>query len=156
MPQNTDNKWIPPVSFYFRVVFQWGKHRITVPFMEVTGLDTELETTKIQALGDDGGQILVTGEVKHSNLVLKRPLEPLNEELTDWMKRCFSFMVGENKIKPCLLVIFLLGADGRPYACWVCTQVFPIKWSLSAMDAQKSELSIETLTLTCKTIERKK
>lgn len=156
MPKSSDNKWIPPVSFYFRVVFQWGKHRITVPFMEVTGLETELQTTTIKPLGDDGGQLLATGEIKHSNLVLKRPLEPLSEELTGWMKECFSFMVGQNKIRPCLLVIFLLGADGSPLTCWVCREVFPIKWSLSPMDAQESKLSMETLTLTCKTVERKK
>ena len=156
MSEESDNRWIPPVSFYFRVVFQWGSHEIAASFMEVSGLDEEMETKKIQPLGDEGGQVLVTGEIKHSNLVLKRPLEALDQELAGWVKECFSFMVGENKIRPCILIISLLDAEEKPYASWVCTQVFPIKWNLSPMNAEESRLAMETLTLTFKTMERKR
>lgn len=155
MSKKSDSNWVPPVSFYFRVVFQWGSHRIKGSFMEVSGLDQEMEIKKIQPLGDDGGQTLVTGEIKHTNIVLKRALEPLDEGLASWVKECFSFMVGENKIRPCLLIITLCDANKKPYASWVCTQAFPIKWSLSPMNAQESKLSMETLTLTFKTLERK-
>lgn len=155
MSQERDNSWIPPVSFYFRVAFQWGNHETHGSFMEVSGLDEEIAVKQIQALGDDGGQTLVTGEIKHTNITLKRPLESLSGELASWVKECFSFMIGENKIRPCLLIISLLDANENPYASWVCTQAFPIKWSLSPMNAQESQLSIETLTLTFKTLERK-
>ena len=155
MSEESDKRWVPPISFYFRVVFQWGGHSVSASFMEVSGLDVEMKTQTIKTLGDEGGQVLVTGEIVHTNLILKRPLEALTQELADWVKECFSFMTGENKIKPCLLIISLLNVDETPYASWVCTQAFPIKWSLSPMNAEESKLAIETLTLTFKTLERK-
>lgn len=112
-------------------------------------------TKTIQPLGDDGGQILVTGEIKHNHIVLQRPLESIDRKITKWVKQCFSFMVGQNKIRPCLLIISLLDAKGRPSASWVCTQVFPVKWSLAPLKSDKSDLSIETLTLTYKTLQRR-
>ncbi len=154
MPDGNNNNWIPPVSFYFNVVFQWGSQQATASFMEVSGLEMEIGTKGINPLGNDGGQTLPTGEIKHSNIVLKRPLEAIDREIAKWVKECFSFMVGKNKIRPCLLIISLLDADGQPYASWECMQAFPIKWSLSPMNAEESKLSIETLTLTCKTLER--
>ena len=155
MSEESDKRWVPPISFYCRVVFQWGGHSVSASFMEVSGLDVEMKTQTIKTLGDEGGQVLVTGEIVHTNLILKRPLEALTQELADWVKECFSFMTGENKIKPCLLIISLLNVDETPYASWVCTQAFPIKWSLSPMNAEESKLAIETLTLTFKTLERK-
>lgn len=154
MPDGNNNNWIPPVSFYFNVVFQWGNQKTTASFMEVSGLELSMNTKMIHPLGDGGGQILPTGEIKHSNIVLKRPLEAVDKELAKWVNTCFSFMVGKNKIKPCLLIISLLGSDNQPYASWECSEVFPIKWSLSPMSSGESKLSIETLTLTCKTLER--
>lgn len=55
MSQESDkNRWIPPVNFYFRVVFQWGKHEIAASFMEVSGLDVEMETKRFhQAIKGD-------------------------------------------------------------------------------------------------------
>ena len=154
MPDGNNNNWIPTVSFYFKVAFQWGSQQTTASFMEVSGLELEMTTTKISPLGDDGGQILATGEIKHSDIVLKRPLESIDKEIAKWVKECFSFMVGQNKIRPCLLIISLLGPDKQPYASWECLQAIPIKWSLSPMNSEESKLSIETLTLTCKTLER--
>lgn len=154
MPDGNNNNWIPPVSFYFNVVFQWGSQKTTASFMEVCGLELSMTTKMIHPLGDDGGQILPTGEIKHSDIVLKRPLVAIDKELAQWVNTCFSFMVGENKIKPCLLIVSLLGADGQPYASWECSEAFPIKWSLSPMNSEESKLSIETLTLTCKTLKR--
>lgn len=154
MPDGNLNNWIPPVSFYFNVVFKWGSQQTTASFMEVSGLDMEMTTTEIKPLGDDGGQMLATGEIKYSNIVLKRPLRAIDKEIDKWVKECFSFMVGKNKIRPCLLIISLLDSDNNPYASWQCMQVFPIKWSLSPMNAEESKLSIETLTLTYKTLER--
>lgn len=154
MPDGNNNNWIPPVSFYFNVVFQWGSQQATASFMEVSGLEMSMTTKKIHPLGDDGGQLLPTGEINHSNIVLKRPLEAIDKEIAKWVKECFSFMIGNNKIRPCLLLISLLDPDNQPYASWKCSQAFPIKWSLSPMNSEESKLSIETLTLKCKTLER--
>lgn len=155
MSQGNDDIWTPPVNFYFNVVFQWGTQNATASFMEVSGLAQELVIKTIQPLGDDGGQTLVTGEINHEKIVLKRPLEPVGETIAGWVKECFSFMVGQNKIRPCLLIISLLNSEGNPFASWECTQAFPVKWGINPLNSNKSELSIETLTLTCKTLVRK-
>ncbi len=155
MTVSKKSAWVPPVSFYFKVVFQWGSQKTTASFIEVSGLEEEMLTKTIQPLGDDGGQILVTGEIKHNYIVLQRPLESIDKKITRWVKQCFSFMVGHNKIRPCLLIISLLDAKGHPSVSWVCTQAFPVKWSLSPLKSDKSDLSIETLTLTYKTLQRR-
>ena len=151
----SNDSWLPPVEFYFQVQFHWGSQHIGASFMEVSGLDQEMIIEDLSQAGDDGTKIKIPKEIKHGNIVLKRSLEPLDEKITAWVKSCFTYTM-EGWISPCNLVIFLMNTKRQAVACWACSRAFPTKWNLGVLDAQKSGLAVETLTLTYNRMERKK
>ncbi|MDU1891990.1 MAG: phage tail protein [Dysgonomonas sp.] len=154
MPQKKES-WTPPVEFYFQVQFHFRDQRISASFMEVGGLEQEIITEESGLAENDGTRIKLLKEIRHGNITLKRSLEPVSEKITAWVKGSFSY-IENGRISPCMLVIFLMDSKRHAVACWACSHAYPIKWSLSTLDAQKSGLAIETLTLTYNRIERKK
>lgn len=146
--------WVPFVDFYFQVQFHFGDQRLTASFQEVSGLEQEIMLQDLAQVGDDGVKIRLPKEVVHGNIVLKRALEPLSEEFSDWVNKCFNYATN-GRIIPCNMVISLMDAERNSIACWSCSHAFPIKWSLGALDAQRSGLAIETMTITYNRLERK-
>lgn len=148
-------EWVPPVEFYFQVQFHQGTKRFDASFMEVGGLEQEIMLQESGSTGDNGTKMKLPKEISHANITLKRPLTPISEDITAWIKKCFSYST-EGMITPCTLIIFLMDSERHSVACWTCTHAYPVKWSLGVLDAQKSGLAIETLTLTYNLMERKK
>lgn len=138
---------VPPVAFYFSVEFRWGAVFVNASFMEVGGLEQEIEFDEISQIGSDGSKISLPKSVKHPRLTFKRPLEPLLSPISIWINDCFSFLEG-GWIEPCTLTIKLMGKYNIPVAAWICTRAFPVNWKLDTLDSQKSALSMETLILT--------
>ena len=156
MPGGDDKNWTPPVNFYFRVEFQWGSSndKTVASFLEVSGLDEEVAVEAVKS-NIEGG-MRPTGRIKHGNIVLKRPLKYLNEDIRKWVKECFSFTLGDNRIRPCLVIISLLNPEGKPCAGWECSRAFPVKWSLDPMNSSESKLAIESLTLCYSRLSRRR
>lgn len=150
-----DNNWAPPVEFYFQVQFHLGSQRFTASFQEVSGLEQELKLQELSQAGDDGVKIRLPKEVVHGNITLKRALEPLTEDISNWVNKCFNYATN-GFISPCNMVISLMDSGGKSVACWSCNHAFPIKWNLGTLDAQRSGLAIETMTITYNRLERKK
>lgn len=152
-----DNKaeWALPVSFYFRVVIQGTPKIPDTDFLEVSGLKLEIETEELQEGGENDFLHHLPKRVKHGNLVLKRALEPLSNDLEAWIKETFenSFAV---KIKPRDIVIFLMDEKGKALRCWLCSHAYPVKWEVGGFNAQENKLAIETLELCYNLLERKK
>jgi len=151
----SDSKtWKPPVLFRFSVEFQWGKDKASASFAEVDGLGQSLELSP-QTGRDNGGQMLVKG-VNVDELVLKRAIEPLSDEITGWIKECFGFLDG-GWIRICDISVSLLDEDGtRELARWKCLRAVPVKWKLAPLNASESKVAIETLSLKYKELIREK
>lgn len=146
-------QWSSPVSFYFQVQFH-GSPKITgARFQEVSGLKLERKVTELKKGGDCENIQYVPDELTHGNIVLKRALEPLDESFTQWVKECMAL---SGKIKPRNMVIFLMDANRQALACWFCSEAYPVKWELGALDAMKNELAIETVEMAFNVLERKK
>lgn len=95
-------EWVSPVSFYFQVQFH-GEPKITgARFQEVSGLRLERKVTVLKKGGDRENIQYVPDELTHGNVVLKRSLEPLDENFTQWVKECMAL---SGKIKPRNLVV---------------------------------------------------
>lgn len=139
--------WKPPVLFRFSVVFLWSYDWASASFAEVDGLSQELE------LSESKPRMNLASEVKMSDIVLKRALEPLGEKITLWIENTFQFLYGV-KIKPCILMISLLDEHGLTAASWMCDRAFPIKWSADPLKASESRLASESITLRCDSIRR--
>jgi len=145
--------WTPPVNFYFRVDFQRGKEHIKASFMEVSGLEMQINVT--DRLDDNNTRTKMPVSLSHGNVTFKHPLAPLSEPFTEWMNACFSYMESEGrKINTFDMVIKLLDSQGKPLAGWLGRHAYPTRWSLNALDAMKSELSNETITMTCASLKR--
>ncbi len=143
------NTWAPPVLFHFSVEFQWDGDRASASFSEVDGLGQELELAR----PEKGNEKELPKDVKVTDLTLKRAVEPVNEKITVWVKNTFRFLYGA-KIKPCTLLICLLDGQGKPAAKWICERAFPVKWTVSPLNASESRIAIETITLRYETLRR--
>lgn len=147
-----NQEWAPPVSFYFQVQFH-GEPKISgVRFQEVSGLRQERRMDPGEA--EDFQNLSHTHmKLSHENIVLKRALDPLDEELSEWIREC---MASSGKIKPRNLVIFLMDMNCQAVACWFCMKAYPVKWEVSSFNAMKSQLAIETVEMAFDMLERKK
>lgn len=139
--------WKPPVLFHFSVEFQWGKDKASASFAEVDGLGQEL------VLETGSNKVDLASDVKVSDVILKRAIEPINEKITVWVRNTFLFKYGA-KIKPGTLHISLLDEQDKIAARWTCEWAFPIKWTVNQLNASESKIAVETITLRCKSLRR--
>lgn len=147
--------WVPPVSFYFKVVFQGSPKIEDAGFLEVSGLREEIEVQELQEGGENNYFHQIPKRVKHGNLVLKRALEVLGNPLETWIKDTLEGGFAK-RIKPRNIVVMLLDAKGKALRCWWCSNAYPVKWEVTAFNSLDNKLAIETLELCYNLLERKK
>lgn len=145
MASTTNFVFYPPVSFYFKI----SVHGFDTEsdFQEITGLSMNVDTVAL----NEGGQNLYVHNLptraKSERLVLKRGLK-VSSSLINWCKKAIE----EFSFSPKNIDIFLLD-PGAPdssnniLASWHLTNAFPVKWSLSSLNAMNNELAIETIEL---------
>lgn len=146
------DSWRSPVGFHFSVAFLLGGAQVSASFSEVDGLSQEMEFGVRSR--KSSGRAYFPKEIKVSSLVLKRALTPLDDRLTAWIRKNFSFLK-DGRIEPCdKVIVSLLDENHDPVAGWECRWVIPVKWQLSPLDSSQSKIAIETLTLKYKELER--
>ena len=136
----------PPLSFRFGVLFfALGSipNPIDTLFQKVSGLGSTVETTPVE----EGGQNLYTQslpqKVKYENLTLERGLvigSPLAIE--------FDKAMAQFKFTPSNILVTLLDNTRLPIAGWLFMKAYPIKWSVSDLDADANTVVIERMELT--------
>ena len=94
--------------------------------------------------------------IAYGNITLKRHVTPLRDDtFTQWINVCLKADKDKGEyIKPYDMVIKLLDKDGNPLEGWNCVCAYPVQWSLSVLNAEKSDVAIETIIMTCNRIER--
>lgn len=142
-----------PVSFHFLVDFQKLGEHFQVSFSEVSGLDIQLKGEA--RLNDTGVRVTLPGEQNFGNITLKRSIVPIGtkDAFSTWVNKVFTSDKGKF-IVAYDAVIKLLDDEGTPVAGWKCSCTYPIHWTLSDLNAGKSEIAIETIVLACNRIER--
>lgn len=137
----------PPVSFYFNVVFMNVPLVGDMSFQEVSGLGAEMATEELREGGENSFSYQLPTRIKHSNLVMKRPIAPnLLDPLAFW----FSMSLGGELVTSVVTVdlsVYLMDALGLPMRYWYVSDAYPVKWDCSSFASSKNELSIETLEL---------
>lgn len=135
------------VGFHFRVTFENlpnGKSE-DVRFQSVTGLDVQFETESWK----EGGENRFTHELPvrskfSSSLTLKRGLlKPGESGITDWCNNAFVNL----KIIPVNLSVELLNEEHNVLVKWDVVHVWPKSWKIGELNAERSEVLIETLEL---------
>ena len=135
----------PPLGFRFGVVFFIAgvvPNPIDTLFQKVSGLGSTIETTSVS----EGGQNLYTqklpDKVSYENLTLERGVfvgSPLVIE--------FNIAMSLFKFAPSNVLVMLLDNTSIPIASWLFMKAFPVKWSVSDLDATSNDVVIETLEL---------
>lgn len=136
--------YYPPVGFHFRVEFQGipGLQKQDAYFQEVTGLSRELETESIKSGGENRFTYKLPTRGQYPNLVLKRGLF-LDSAIIKWANDAILHL----DIKPVTVLVTLLNEKHQPLQTYNCVNAWPLKWSVTDLNAQESRLVVETLEL---------
>jgi len=149
------NSWTPPVAFYFKIEFSKSSGVFDMAFQEISGLSAEMEVEEIEEGGESRFKHQLPKRRKHGNLVCKRALVPLKDSpLGRWARDTIDGDFS-NPIETANAFISLLDAKGNKVAGWFLSNLYPIKWQVSAFDSKKNDLAIETIEFAFNTIERK-
>lgn len=135
----------PPLGFRFGVFFFIGgvvPNPLDFRFKKVSGIGSTISTSTL----NEGGQNLYSHKlperVQYENLVLERGLaigSPLVVE--------FNAAMSLFKFVPSNVLVSLLDEAGIPISSWLFTNAYPVKWTVSSLDADSNTVVIETMEL---------
>jgi phage tail-like protein len=136
----------PPVGFFFKVSID-GLPDADSAFQEVTGLSVSVETQSVPEGGENRFVHQLPLRAKAERLVLKRGLN-VSSQLLAWCRRA----VEDFSFSPKTIHVFLLDpskpdALNNPLAAWHLVNAYPVKWSVSAFNAEENSLAVETIEL---------
>lgn len=136
------------VGFHFMVTFYElpNVKSEDVRFQSVAGLDVQIDTENWKEGGENRFTHELPGRSKFSSsLTLKRGLiKPKESGITDWCHEAFVNL----KITPLkLLSVELLDEEHNVLVKWDVEHVWPKSWKIGELNAERSEVLIETLEL---------
>lgn len=143
------------VGFHFAVHFSAGDGgSVDIRFQSVAGLDSSIDIETIKEGGENRFEHVIPTRRKFGPLVLKRGLlGPMSSPVTNWLKRTFEgepfdLATGKEAFQVIdTVIIDLLGEDHQPLMSWTLTNVWPRSWKIAELNAERSEVLIETLEL---------
>jgi len=135
--------YYPPVSFHFRVEFDLeGISDNDFRFREVSGITMELEEETHNEGGENRFIHKFPVRARYPDLVLKRGL------LKDSVVRTWCEQAIWNlEIVPTTVWVTLLNESHEPLQSYAFINAWPKKWNLSDLNAESSDVVIETLEL---------
>ena len=142
------------VGFHFAVTFnglgQRSMDNIDARFQSVSGLDVQMDTETVKEGGENRFEHVLPTRRRYSDLVLKRgllspPSSSTNGALsiTEWYKWAFDDFI----VLPVDLDIVLLNENHQPLMKWKVIHAWPKNWKMGELNAERSEVLIETLEM---------
>lgn len=140
----------PPLGFHFKVEVQ-GLTPVAddLRFTEVGGLSIEVATEEVPEGGENRHVQRYPGRAKYGDLVLKRGLLS-RSKVWQWAQDCIENL----DIVPHDVDVTLLNAEHEPLVTWHVVGAYPVKWSLSDLNATSNAFVVETLTLASRHFRR--
>jgi len=134
----------PQVGFHFLVVFElFPQFPNDLRFQEVTGLTVTMESEQFKEGGENRFVHQLPVRSSYSELVLKRG-KFMGSGILHWCKNAIENF----EFKPTNILISLLNDDHLPLYNWYVVNAVPKKLEISGFNAERSEVVIESLTLT--------
>ena len=135
----------PILSHRFGVFFFAGgliPNPIDFRFQKVSGITAEVQLETV----NEGGQNLyahrLPNKITYNNLVLERGYtigSPLNVE--------FNVALSNFQFYPSNVLVTMFSEIGVPLGAWLYMKAYPVKWSVSDLDAQANSVVVDTLEL---------
>ncbi|MEE4000447.1 phage tail protein [Tenacibaculum sp. FZY0031] len=132
-----------PVGFYFSVSFDSSEG---LPFQQVSGLTKEQTVEEVAGGGENRFKYRLPAVSVSKNLVLKRALVPKGDALTKWCKETIDGGLAK-PIQTKTVSVNLLNKEGQVSMKWNFYKAYPIKYSISDLKSQESEVLIDTIEL---------
>jgi phage tail-like protein len=133
------------LGFRFGVVFFIAgvyPNPLDIRFQKVRGLAADVKLTPVP----QGGQNLYTQQlptgIDHGNLILERGMvvgSLLNIE--------FNIALSLFSFTPSNVLVILFNESSIPVASWLFIKAYPVKWSVSDLDASDKTVLIDTMEL---------
>ena len=142
----------PPVSFHFLVVFFIAgvtPNPLDIRFQKVSGLTATIETEELREGGENLLVHRLPKQVTYDNLSLERGMvidSPLNMEFDETMSTM--------QFAPSNILVMLLNDSITPLAGWSLQNAYPVKWSISDLDANHNGVVIDTMELAYSRFQR--
>ncbi|HMP91426.1 MAG TPA: phage tail protein [Phnomibacter sp.] len=132
----------PLVGFHFNVQFHLDAGLVNIGFQDVSGIGVELETESVTEGGENRFTYKLPVRSSYSNLVLKRAVIT-DAALVAWCKAAIEDL----DVVPAGVVVSLLNENHEPLRNYAFINAYPLKWNISNLNAESSNLVIETLEL---------
>jgi phage tail-like protein len=135
--------FLPPLGFHFKVeVLGLPSVADDLRFTEVAGLSFEVAAEEVPEGGENRYVQKYPGRTKFADLVLKRGLLK-RSEVWNWVERCVDTL----QIEPKDVNVTLLNEAHEPLMTWHLVKAWPVKWSVSDLNAANNSFVVESLQL---------
>ncbi|MBU2940515.1 phage tail protein [Lacinutrix sp. C3R15] len=137
----------PLVNFHFHVSFiglPKTKH-LQIGFQSVSGLNVYTENTFLKEGGENRFVHQLPAGIRYTPIILKKGVvKKENSALLQWCQNAF-----QNTIKQPIKGIDIDVLDDKHQVLfrWHLSYVWPMRWEIGKLDAEKGEILIETLVL---------
>lgn len=135
--------YTPPLGFHFRVqVLGLAPLADDLRFTEVGGLAVEVATEEVPEGGENRYTQKYPGRSKYADLVLKRGLLK-SSAVWDWARNAIEELI----VVPMPVDVTLLNESHEPLMTWHLTNAYPVKWSVSDLNATSNSFVVESMQL---------
>jgi phage tail-like protein len=115
---------------------------IAAAFTTVCGIEAEVSVVDYRSGSDrNPAPRKLPGEARYSNLILRRGLGR-DLSLWNWMRETLNGATARRNI-----AIILLSESGTPVVRFLFRDAFPVKWTGPELNAQSSDVAIESLEI---------
>ena len=138
-------EYYPPVAFHFKVEFSISVGTPTTRdarFMEVSGITQSMDTEQLKEGGNNLFSYKLPTRGNFGNLVLKRGFY-IDSGIVEWVQKALD----DQEFSPGTITVQLLTQDHESITRWDFYRAYPVKWDISALDAKKNDIVVETLEL---------
>lgn len=133
----------PQVGFHFLVTFElFPQLPNDFRFQEVSGLTATMEMELLKEGGENRFVHQLPVRTSYNELVLKRGVF-----LGSFVHQFFKNAIENFEFKPTNIMVSLLNDDHLPLFNWYVINAIPKRLEVSAFNAERSELVIETMAL---------
>ena len=139
-----NNLYEPVVAHRFLATFfiDFLPSPVDVRFQRISGLNRKMEVTPYREGGNNVGSVNFPERVTHGNLVLERGVMTATPLTLAFQEALHSF-----RSHYMTAIVMLLNQNNLPVCSWTFTNALPVDWRTGDLDANSSNVLINTLEL---------